>query len=104
MSFASSRRSIIYSSSLAVLVVFLIFVLQIWMCSECKAGAIRIFPDNGIPPNLKPKNISTTDNKASKEHLFHKFFNGRTSSFNTSKKGFEENKRRVPSCPDPLHN
>ncbi|OAY31320.1 hypothetical protein MANES_14G102600v8 [Manihot esculenta] len=104
MSFSSSRRSIMYSSSLLVLVVFLIFVLQIWVCSDCKAGAIRIFPDNGMAPNLKQRNISTTDNKDSKEDLFHKFFNGRQYSFNTTKKGFEENKRRVPSCPDPLHN
>ncbi|OAY47304.1 CLAVATA3/ESR (CLE)-related protein 27 [Manihot esculenta] len=104
MSFASSRRSIMYSSSLVALVVFLIFMLQIWVCSDCKAGAIRIFPDNGMPSKLKHRNITTTDNKATKQDLLRKFFNGRASSFNSSKKGFEENKRRVPSCPDPLHN
>ncbi|KAJ9163348.1 hypothetical protein P3X46_023025 [Hevea brasiliensis] len=104
MLFSSSRRSIMYSSSLVLLVVFLIFVLQIWVCSECKARAMRIFPDSGMPPKLKERNIRTADNKATKEDLLRKFFNGRASSFNTSKKGFEENKRRVPSCPDPLHN
>ncbi|KDP29407.1 hypothetical protein JCGZ_18328 [Jatropha curcas] len=111
MSFASLRR-IVCSSSLVV-VVLVIFVLQIWVFSDCncKAGAIRIFPDdNGIMSTSKERNITSNSYKASKDDLFHKFkfFNGRqpssSSSFSRTEKGFEENKRRVPSCPDPLHN
>lgn len=52
--------------------------------------------------NVKESNINT--DKKSKEDLFHKYFNGRAFGFNKTEKGFEDNKRRVPSCPDPLHN
>jgi len=42
--------------------------------------------------------------KKSKEELFHKYFNATTFGLNKTESGFEESKRRVPSCPDLLHN
>ncbi|GMI87827.1 CLAVATA3/ESR-RELATED 27 [Hibiscus trionum] len=71
-----------------VLVLLLIFVFR-----DCQAGAVRIFPGNGME----------NDNNGRRD-LFHKHFNGRSFSFNGTGKGFEEGKRRIPSCPDPLHN
>ncbi|CAK7326575.1 unnamed protein product [Dovyalis caffra] len=104
MSFGSSRR-IMYSSSLVA--VLIIFVLQIWVCSDCncKAGAIRILRENGMAKFKEISNITTGNYKSQAEH-FRKYFNERASTygFNKTEKGFEENKRRVPSCPDPLHN
>lgn len=121
MSFAGGRRrrQLRYSSLAVALIV-------IWVCfgNHCKAGAIRVLPppanvDNvnhhhhPHPPHVISKLEEQVDkkkkNKAStKEELFRKFFSGISSSsaskFNQTEKGFEESKRRVPSCPDPLHN
>ena len=82
------------SSSLVLLLIM--SVLQIWVCCDysCQAGAIRIFPGS-----------HGSIDKKSKVELFHKYFSGRTFALNrTHDNGFEESKRKVPSCPDPLHN
>ncbi|KAJ6721142.1 CLAVATA3/ESR (CLE)-RELATED PROTEIN 27 [Salix viminalis] len=105
MSFGSSRR-LMCSSSLVVVLV--IFVLQIWVCSDCncKAGAIRLLQENGLG-KLKESSDITKDSYKSKEKHFRKYFDERINTsygFNKTEKGFEESKRRVPSCPDPLHN
>ncbi|KAB1221059.1 CLAVATA3/ESR (CLE)-related protein 43 [Morella rubra] len=90
----------------STLVVLLIIpVLQIWVCCEysCQAGAIRIHPGNGEAKVTKEGSRGSLDKK-NKEELLRKYFNGRTFGFNRTANGFEESKRRVPSCPDPLHN
>ncbi|KAL6351233.1 hypothetical protein AAG906_031819 [Vitis piasezkii] len=97
MSFASSRR--IMFSSLVVLLI--ISLLHIWLCCDCQAGAMRIFPGNGVG---EEKGRHQMKARKSNEDLFRKFFNGRAFAFNRTAKGFDESKRRVPSCPDPLHN
>ncbi|KAK8522452.1 hypothetical protein V6N12_056160 [Hibiscus sabdariffa] len=76
-----------------VLVLLVIFVLQIRVFRDCQAGAIRIFPGNG-----------TEGDDKGRRDLFQKYFNGGSFSSNGTDKGFEEGKRRIPSCPDPLHN
>ncbi|KAK8582764.1 hypothetical protein V6N13_069533 [Hibiscus sabdariffa] len=88
--FFCSMRSF-YSSVLLLLLI--IFVLQIWVFCNCQAEAMRIFPGNGV---------GNDDN--GRRDLFQKYFNGRSFSFNGTGQGFEEGKRRIPSCPDPLHN
>ncbi|GMI70689.1 CLAVATA3/ESR-RELATED 27 [Hibiscus trionum] len=84
-----------YSSVLVLLLIIL--VLQIWVFCDFQAGAIRIFPGNGME-----------DENKGRRDLFQKYFNGygRSFSFNGTDKGFEleDGKRRIPSCPDPLHN
>ena len=105
MSFGSSRRLMCSSSLLVILV---IFVLQIWVCNDCncKAGAIRLLQENGLE-KLKENSDITKDSYKSKEKHFRKYFDERINTsygFNKTEKGFEESKRRVPSCPDPLHN
>ncbi|XP_040998166.1 CLAVATA3/ESR (CLE)-related protein 27-like [Juglans microcarpa x Juglans regia] len=99
MSFSGSRRVLFSTTLLALLI---ISVLQIWVWCEysCQAGAIRILPGNGIAKVMKVggSHGGGMVKKSSKEDLVRKHFNGRTDN------RFEENKRKVPSCPDPLHN
>ncbi|MBA0766029.1 hypothetical protein Gotri_015119 [Gossypium trilobum] len=83
-----SRR--VLNSSMVVMLI--ISVLQIWICSDCRAGAIRVFPGNEMRKMIE------------RQELFQTYFNGTSFSFKGSDKGFEDSKRRVPSCPDPLHN
>lgn len=104
MSFAGSRR--LMSSTTAVLLI--ISVLQIWVCFEypCQAGAIRVLPANGTAKDVVKESSSQAGSmdKKSKEELFRKHFNATTFGLNKTDGGFQESKRRVPSCPDPLHN
>ncbi|KAE8730271.1 hypothetical protein F3Y22_tig00003041pilonHSYRG01252 [Hibiscus syriacus] len=95
----SGRRRRVLNSSIVVMLV--IYVLQILVCGDCcLAGAIRIFPENGMRKMMERKvrnNMEDIQNN----------FYGTTTSFSfkgRTDKGFEESKRRVPSCPDPLHN
>lgn len=93
MSFAGDKR-VFYCYMVLLLVVP---VIQIWVCHDCKVGAARSFPGTESDVVLK--------GKKSKEELFNRFFGGRDLNFSsTAVKGFEESKRKVPSCPDPLHN
>lgn len=97
-----------------------VLVILIWVCfCDCQARAIRVLPTNDDHEKM---NRSSSDynnynyKRMSKEgeSLFHKYFKGRlprNSNFNATSSasgdqhhGFQDNKRRVPSCPDPLHN
>lgn len=79
------RRRVLYFSLMVLLMV------TVLLC--CQVEAIRVFPSN-----------NAVDNK-SKEDLLRKYFSGRTFGLNKgSQEGFDESKRKVPSCPDPLHN
>ena len=100
MWFPGSRR-LLYLSMVALLVTT---VLQMWVFRQ--VGAIRVFPGNAVANVEFSHRIKGSK---SKEDLFNKYFSGRrtfglTPTNNTTQKGFDESKRRVPSCPDPLHN
>ncbi|KAL2324084.1 hypothetical protein Fmac_023142 [Flemingia macrophylla] len=86
MLFSGARRLLYVSLVMLV-------VLQV-----CQVGAIRVFPANAVP--------NVEFNNKGNEDLFSKYFSGRTHLVptNTTQKSFGESKRRVPSCPDPLHN
>lgn len=103
MSLAGGRRVFLYFFMVALLI---LSALQIWVCPhDCKAGAARVFP--GFHYNAtSPKGTTPLKKKEKKsQELFDKLFNGRKDlNLNKTKKGFEDSKRRVPSCPDPLHN
>ncbi|KAJ8758490.1 hypothetical protein K2173_000211 [Erythroxylum novogranatense] len=99
MSFGSSAKIVNSSSSLLVVLVF--FLLQIWVCPDSKVGAVRMLSENGLP---KHKFNSITAKEVKKEDIFRKSLIGKDHSFNSTDKGLEDSKRRVPSCPDPLHN
>nr|DAD35351.1 TPA_asm: hypothetical protein HUJ06_005991 [Nelumbo nucifera] len=104
MSYAGGRRLI-----LSLVVLLIISVLQIWVCSDCKVGAIRIFPGyyNWAKETTEKSDMSVMKKMGKSENedeFLNKFFNGRAFDFKRNQQGFEESKRRIPSCPDPLHN
>ncbi|KAK3189222.1 hypothetical protein Dsin_028783 [Dipteronia sinensis] len=110
-SFAGGGRSckrsslILKCSSMVVMMLMIVFVLQIWVCCHCQAGAIRVFPTHHN--NFTTSTTAATYQKKKKkgEALLQKYLSGRAFHVsNTTAKGFENSKRRVPSCPDPLHN
>ncbi|KAI8527667.1 hypothetical protein RHMOL_Rhmol12G0093700 [Rhododendron molle] len=78
-------------------------VSHFWAFSHCRVGAIRVFS-----PSKEPDQAQTMKPNKNGD-LFKKYFNRSASDLNTSSrnsthKGFQESKRTVPSCPDPLHN
>ncbi|KAJ8761595.1 hypothetical protein K2173_004371 [Erythroxylum novogranatense] len=98
MSFGSSVKIV---NSFLLLVVLVFFLLQIWVCPDSKVGAIRMLSENGLP---KHKFNSITAKEVKKEDIFFKYLIGKDHSFNNTDKGLEDSKRRVLSCPNPLHN
>ncbi|KAJ4959954.1 hypothetical protein NE237_019864 [Protea cynaroides] len=103
---------------LSVIVLLIISVLQVWVCPDCMVRAIRIFPGNGWETekgfihnhnnkdDMNEKKKKKKMKKSRNGDLFNKFFSGRSLGFklNKTQNVFEESKRKVPSCPDPLHN
>ncbi|KAM7529768.1 hypothetical protein LguiB_033178 [Lonicera macranthoides] len=84
----------------SLVVVLIISILQIWLCSNTNVGAIRLLAENKWSidkdknTTILYKNMKMT---MMRESFLNRFFNG-------SGRNFEEIKRRVPTCPDPLHN
>ncbi|KAI9077409.1 hypothetical protein K1719_040612 [Acacia pycnantha] len=108
---SAGGKSLLHFSPLLLLL--LLSVLQIWVYfhpSCLLVGAIRIFPENvGAKVRFTHANDDGDGHQKNRFFQKHFFFHGRNSSGptatnQTSQKGFEETKRRVPSCPDPLHN
>ncbi|KAF3431867.1 hypothetical protein FNV43_RR26603 [Rhamnella rubrinervis] len=97
MSFAGDRR-LLYR----YLVLFLVVlpVMQIWVCHDCKVEALRSFPGN----DMAKKVVAGEKKSKEEDDVFDKFFGGKDLNFSSNGNGFEESKRKVPSCPDPLHN
>ncbi|OIV90930.1 hypothetical protein TanjilG_16890 [Lupinus angustifolius] len=102
MWFTSGRRLL---SLISVMVLLLILVY----CHCCHVQAIRVFPEENAVAKVEfsGHRIIMENNKTEqKEDLFNKYFTG-TRNFgpnNRTQKVINETKRRVPSCPDPLHN
>ncbi|KAK7310045.1 hypothetical protein RJT34_07253 [Clitoria ternatea] len=96
MFFACIRRLLYFS-------LVVLMLMMMWLClHSCHVGAIRVFPSNALS---KVKFSHGIVDKRVKEDLLRKHFSGRTFGLsNGTQKGFDESKRRVPSCPDPLHN
>ncbi|PWA86124.1 hypothetical protein CTI12_AA143300 [Artemisia annua] len=94
--FGKKRRS----STMVLLFIFF-WLLQICVLNNecCSVRAIRILSSS-----------SKELNEIKRANLFKKFFNGdqyrqKMNTTSVSKgKGFQENKRMIPSCPDALHN
>ncbi|WJX57751.1 hypothetical protein P8452_43278 [Trifolium repens] len=88
-------RKILYFSLIVLMVV------TMWVCCHSwQVGAIRVLESNDVG---KVKFSHGIVDKKEKEDLLHKYFSGRN-TFGLSHKPFDESKRKVPSCPDPLHN
>lgn len=106
MSFSGSKRSysLLYTCSLVVLLT--ISTLLLWASTECKVEASRILQeapadakrsitqDDQVNVNMRKISSHFREFVAPHSHL----------NNNNSTEGFQDDKRRVPSCPDPLHN
>ncbi|KAL3501716.1 hypothetical protein ACH5RR_036165 [Cinchona calisaya] len=105
MSFSGGRKSVKYSSLVVLLMI--ISVLHIWVFSESgRVGAFRLFPESRVA--LEKEHHQTNKNHT---QVFREYFKQRVSdliksTFDANNKNdtFQESKRRVSSCPDPLHN
>ncbi|KAI8539127.1 hypothetical protein RHMOL_Rhmol09G0156900 [Rhododendron molle] len=93
-------RRLIYSSLVALLMISVFF--------NRSAGAIRTHPQSRA---FKQRELITHPMKKPNQNqndLLRKYFNGRASDLSTNTSstqiGFQESKRRIPSCPDALHN
>ncbi|KAL8470657.1 hypothetical protein ACS0TY_033282 [Phlomoides rotata] len=96
MSFTGGKRPF-YPTSLTVLLV--ISLLHIWVFpAPTEVGAIRIFRRSMEEAAPAPAKTQT--------QIFKEYFNKRVSDLNTTAGNgtYADYKRRIPSCPDPLHN
>ncbi|KAH6771435.1 hypothetical protein C2S52_016238 [Perilla frutescens var. hirtella] len=102
MSFSGGRRPL-YSSSLAMLLI--ISLLHIWISGQSTAvAAIRIFPQRVAAANDEDGRITEAPVKNQTE-IFREYFKSKLSDLNITTNGtYADYKRRIPSCPDPLHN
>ncbi|OWM75771.1 hypothetical protein CDL15_Pgr009415 [Punica granatum] len=94
--------------------VALLLILSLLHICTCRASASRLFPaastgrdiastPTAMPPVMVPKK--------NRDELLQKYFPGTAPRPDSSSPvtdrgggGFGESKRKVPSCPDPLHN
>ncbi|KAI3467091.1 hypothetical protein Pfo_023754 [Paulownia fortunei] len=103
MSFSGGKRPF-YSSSLVVLLI--ISLLHIWVSSQSKVVAIRIFPQRLVAVEEEGQTMEPAPPAGKNQtEIFKEYFNSRLSDLNgTTNDTFVDYKRRIPSCPDPLHN
>ncbi|CAK9135953.1 unnamed protein product [Ilex paraguariensis] len=100
----------VLSRSSRVMFPFLVFMLTIsvmhpWLCiGNCKVEAIRMLRDSEWADYENMTTMNVYHHKKKMEEKKHKFFNGKSFGFNETERSFEEIKRTVPACPDPLHN
>ncbi|KAK4399949.1 hypothetical protein Sango_1101000 [Sesamum angolense] len=108
MSFSGRKRPF-YSSSLAMLLL-IVSSLHIWTSTQNQVRAIRVFPQRSLaveeesqsqsmaPPPPPPAKNQT--------QIFREYFKRRVSELNSTAGDdtFLDYKRKIPSCPDPLHN
>lgn len=84
-----------YSSTVILLIFFSLLQIGVLNHDNYMVNAIRI--------------LSSSSSSKDSDKIYKKFFNGRLGQMmnttNVSKgKDVQENKRRIPSCPDALHN
>ncbi|KAL6543771.1 hypothetical protein OROGR_010268 [Orobanche gracilis] len=101
MSFSGRRRPF-YPSPAAAMLLLLISLVHVLITSQNQAGAIRVFlavdqeSEYPIEPPPPPRGKDQTEILADLSD-----FNSTTTSTDGT---FLDYKRKVPSCPDPLHN
>ncbi|CAO2830013.1 unnamed protein product [Amaranthus hypochondriacus] len=97
--FAAGKKCSLYASFLtAGVIILVVFML---LSHSLTVSAIRPFP--GDFHNASRNN--TINNNYNVDDLLAKYFNGRSYKFmSNSSTVLNDSKRRVPSCPDPLHN
>lgn len=116
MSFCGRKRSspFLFSSNCLIFFLIILSFLHIWPHTHCKVEASRMLQEQKDAYNNAESLIREDDHvkvqalrkiSTEAEH-FREFFKARVSAASdlNKDKGFEDNKRRVPSCPDALHN
>ncbi|CAA0815237.1 CLAVATA3/ESR (CLE)-related protein 43 [Striga hermonthica] len=99
MSSPGCKRRLYPSSLVALLIVSLLYI---WASSsQTKAVAIRLFPPSS---RALVENGQSTEPVKSRTQVFREYFKGRVSDLNNNNGTFADYKRKIPSCPDPLHN
>nr|GLL32201.1 CLAVATA3/ESR (CLE)-related protein 27-like [Ipomoea trifida] len=96
-SYPGERRRGPGNAAVLVAVLFLI-VFPALHGGGGRAGAIRTFPPTPMAIPKKPPTQTT---------LFRQYFSSRSDENDGTRNAtasFRDSKRRVPSCPDPLHN
>ncbi|KAL0408863.1 UNVERIFIED_CONTAM: hypothetical protein Sradi_1820700 [Sesamum radiatum] len=108
MSFSGGKRPF-YSSSLAILLL-IVSSLHIWTSTQNQVGAIRVFPhrswaveEESHSQSMAPPPPTPAKNQTP---IFREYFRRRVSELNSTadEDTFLDYKRKIPSCPDPLHN
>ncbi|KAK4763477.1 hypothetical protein SAY87_012915 [Trapa incisa] len=95
---SGSCRISSYAASYTALIQLLILIVPLlYLGPFCRAAAMRLPPPTAVP-GLPPV--------ARREELLHKYSGNKNVFFDLdNQKGWlKESNRRVPSCPDPLHN
>ncbi|KAI3796160.1 hypothetical protein L1987_38825 [Smallanthus sonchifolius] len=85
-----------FSGTRLISTIIVFSLLQIWVLTSsdcCKVTAIMVSSSS-----------SKDSDEIKRSELYTKFFNGRFTTTVSKGTGFQENKRKVPSCPDALHN
>ncbi|KAL1531833.1 hypothetical protein AAHA92_31925 [Salvia divinorum] len=89
MSFSGGRTPL-HTSPLAILLLLLISLFHIMISTQ--SAAIRIHPQRLAP-------------QKSQTQMFREYFDSRRPDLNATANGtYADYKRKIPSCPDPLHN
>lgn len=100
MWFAGGKKLSLTTSAMAAGIMMLV----VFMLVSQSVRAIRPFPGDDDDKNAAN---NATAAKETDDNLFAKYFNNLNATslqFNTSSSTLDDSKRRVPSCPDPLHN
>ncbi|XAR72353.1 hypothetical protein NMG60_11018965 [Bertholletia excelsa] len=84
-------------------IMWAMLVIWVLLFCDCGVGAIRWYPQNGAETEREAQTLKANKGE---EDLYQKYFSkiGSDLRSNSTEDGFEASKRRVPSCPDPLHN
>ncbi|KAI3453030.1 hypothetical protein Pfo_009693 [Paulownia fortunei] len=102
MSFSDRKRPFCSSP---VVVLLIISLVHVWVSSQSQVGAIRMFPQRLLAVEEESHSIEPPPPGKNQTEIFREYFNGRVSDLNSTTNGtFLDYKRRIPSCPDPLHN
>ncbi|KAK4423567.1 hypothetical protein Salat_1939500 [Sesamum alatum] len=104
MSFSGGKRPFYSSSSLAVLLL-IVASLHIWTSTQNQVGAIRVFPRRSSPVEEESQAMAPPPPARTQTQIFREYFKRRVTELNrTAEDTFLDYKRKIPSCPDPLHN
>ncbi|XP_073023385.1 CLAVATA3/ESR (CLE)-related protein 43 [Primulina eburnea] len=106
MSSSGERSPMLTHPSLVFLLIISLFNIR--AIGPNKAEAIRVLAVHGSSATAHEAEISTMESSPpirNQTQIIKGYLNGRVSDINgTEDSRFLDSKRKIPSCPDPLHN